>query len=385
MSLRCAAPLAIAVLASACFDGEATVGAICSDASDCGPKQGCRHELCGRCGDGEHLEREVCYSDRREVDDAGAVASLRVADLDDDNRDDIVVVAPDGSAAVLFAQGGDFTRVALPSPIAATVLALGDVDGDGDIDVVLAGELDLAIVINAGDRTFTAGEMLLSHANVEELGVASLGAGVPARLLTKLDYGALAWRDPIADSLAHAIEGVGTDLHLGPTFDWNGDELADIAVVDHRSYLLTIVRGTAGGYEAFATVEVGRGPVGVIAVDRNDDGRLDFLTRDSEGHSVTIVDGTKDLGLAPFDTLAFEREPAAIAMVDADVDGKLDILVGTEERLELWRAIGGRYPEGVELSHGAALQLGAGRFRATPLFDVLVQHDAKLERLVVTP
>lgn len=385
MSLRCAAPLAIAVLAIACFDGEATVGAICGDASDCGPKQSCRHELCGRCGDGEHLEREVCFSDRRALDDAGAVASLRVGDLDADHRDDVVVLAPDGTAAVLFADGGSFTRVALPSTIAATVLALGDVDGDGDGDVVLAGGVDLAIVLGAGDRTFTAGAQLLADADVEELGVASLGDGVPARVLTKLDYGAVAWRDPVADAMAHAITGAGTDLHLGPSFDWNGDELGDIAVVDHRSYLLTILRGTSDGFEPAAQVEVGRGPVGVVAVDRNDDGHLDFLTRDAEGHSVTIVDGTKDLGLVPFDTLAFEREPAAIATIDADIDGTTDILVGTDERLELWRAIGGRYPEGVELSRGAALQLGVGRFRATPLFDVLVQHDVALARLVVTP
>lgn len=377
---------ALALIVGACFEGEATIGAICRDAGDCGPDQGCRHELCGRCGDGEHAEREVCYGDRAAIASAGAVASMHVADLDADGRDDVTTVAPDGAAAVLLAESGTFERTPLASPLSGVVAsALGDVDDDGDVDVALAAGTQVAIARNDGAAGFAFDPELLAFTDdVVELGLAPAGQGTPARVLAIGEAGSL-WFMPLVPGAAATELDVGTDAHLGPVFYWNDDELADVAVVDHRTYRLTIASANADGYTPAVAVEVDRGPVGVVGVDRNGDGRLDFLTIDREGHSVTIVDGTRDLGLARFDTLAFDVEPTSVSAVDADLDGRLDILVGTHERLELWRAIGGRYPEGVELSKGAVLQLGVGRFRATSLLDVLVVEGDALRRSVVTP
>jgi len=387
LGLHASTPLAaLIVLAGACFQGEATIGAICGDARDCGPEQGCRHELCGRCGDGEHADREVCFSDRTAITSAGAVASMHVADLDADGRDDITSVAPDGSAALLLAEGGTFERTSLESPLAGVVAsALGDVDDDGDIDIALAAGTQVAIARNDGAAGFAFDAETLAFTDaVVELGIAPAGPGTAARVLAIGEAGSL-WFMPLVPGAVATELDVGTDAHLGPVFYWNDDALADLAAVDHRTYRLTIARATVEGYEAAAALEVDRGPVGVVGVDRNGDGRLDFLTIDREGHSVTIVDGTKELGLAHFDTLAFDVEPTSVSAMDADIDGHVDILVGTGERLELWRAIGGRYPEGVELSKGAVAQLGVGRFRATPLFDVLVVQGDVLNRIVVTP
>ena len=243
-------------------------------------------------------------------------AGLALGDVDGDGAIDLVVANYYGnSVGILHNNGrGYLTLMAtLPNVGYPLSLALGDVDGDGDLDVVTANYFlnsTVSVYLNDGAGTFT------------------LSAGTQA-----LPVG------PGPRSLA-----------LG---DLDGDGDLDIAVANDGltgNNVLTLNRTVSiclndgvGRFTipaGFGTVQTQNTPKAIALGDVDGDGDLDFVTANYGNNvniynigttaSVRLNDGTgRFTAAATNPDVAVDRLPTSVALGDVDADGDLDLVVGS--------------------------------------------------------
>jgi len=381
---RACALLSLPAAPMACFSGDATIGSICAEARECGPDQQCRHELCGRCGNGLHEPFEVCYADAADAGAPPSVQRFRSGDLDRNARDEVVMLDSNGVLYHAPAVGGVLDpRLIAVVPVDAVVatFATGDVDGDSVAEIVAAIGMRVVVFTADAEGVFAPSfELDVGRVIAEMTVVPALEAMATIALVD--EDGSLFVVDPVADAVPRAVE-VGTAVHLGPAVYFDEDEIVDLAVVDERQNRMAVVRG--GAWNSITRVDVGRGPFAVLAYDRDGDGQTDFLTLDRFGRTATLVaaDGKGDLRV--IDSLAFDTPPVAATAFDADFDGVVDVFVATADAIELWRGEGGRNPDSVLFAGTGASALGVGRFSAAPVLDLVALVDGELQRHEVVP
>ena len=220
--------------------------------------------------------------------------SLLFSDVNGDgNVDALVALAPDGTVHELLGHGdGSFTDartflIASSTIWDAPMLAAGDLNGDGVIDLVGLSQVEnaaLVVLIGKGDGTF----------------------GARAAYKTGLWQGGVQVIDLTGDKRPEVVVTDGTVL----IFPNKGDG---------RLGEPTVLESTPGG--AFATT----------VADLNGDSRPDLVVRTGNGAEGNGLEVRLNLGTtfaAPTTYLA-GLSIAALAIADLNSDGKPDLLAGT--------------------------------------------------------
>ncbi|HVY48488.1 MAG TPA: FG-GAP-like repeat-containing protein, partial [Minicystis sp.] len=265
-----------------------------------------------------------------------------LGDLDGDGHVDAVVVGyHSGRFAVMRGLGdGTFAAPVLrPSGTAASPadnlpsdLALGDLDGDGWLDLVISnGSGELTARLNRNDGTFAA-------PIVFDLGAAGRGL----RLGDVDGDGALDAVVPTAASSQQmrVLRGGGDGTFSG--WDWDdfaasqrpaiadvdGDGLLDVVVANAEYEIFAVSRGVGAGMFDVVGTYASRGMASAIAVgDLDGDGYPDVVTSavdsDVVGVSLNRGDGTFT---EPF-VAAGGVYASALTAGDVDGDGKLDLCI----------------------------------------------------------
>jgi hypothetical protein len=236
---------------------------------------------------------------------------------------------------VLWNTGGAFqnsTFVALPAAQSQpSDLELGDLDGDGDLDVVecLHGTSyptsRVASFLNDGTGHFAA----------------------PAYATTGLDPIALTLGDYDGDGALDAVtanytgnsfsrlhgNGNGTfatgysqsttypqDAALG---DFDGDGDVDLAVA--YRYGVLVIRNDAGVFNWIATLARAMPQVAVSFLDLDGDGDLDLVSADQFADALVVWRGDGTGAFVFKEQVAVGNGPVAIAVRDVDADGDVDL------------------------------------------------------------
>jgi hypothetical protein len=273
---------------------------------------------------------------------------LALGDVNEDGRLDVVTANALGqTVAVLLGQaGGRFgaaTALSLGGrvPLAA---ALGDVNGDGHLDIavvnddatagVLLGQGTGGFATAVGYRLKPLGSTQTVQPQAVALGdvngdgrldlVAAEAMG-SARVLLSVAGGGFA---PVA---AYPAGGALVDVALG---DVNGDGYVDIVLADNSINVVSVQLGRAGGlFVAGNAYGVGAGPYGVALGDLNGDGRPDIVTSDGVGHTVSVLlSQATGSAFAPARTYAVGAgsRPTSVALGDLDGDGHLDVVTAND-------------------------------------------------------
>jgi len=219
---------------------------------------------------------------------AGTLANGLVGmDFDMNGTIDVAINDQAGSAVRLFLSNADGTLLA-PSVLgganSAASIAAGDIDGDGDADIVTSSYLAAVRIFKAnGNGTFLA--------------PVSVG-----------NFSGVSFRA----------------LNIG---DVNGDGSADIVVGGYQSQRMLVYLGTgSGSFGSPLTAVLGNRPQTARLADLNGDSRLDIVVSTNVDVEILLAngDGTFQAAITSYTA----SSPLGLQTLDFDNDGLIDIVSG---------------------------------------------------------
>lgn len=231
--------------------------------------------------------------------------SVAIADFDSDGRQDLITANnSSNNISVLRNLGavGGIVRFNLPVefPVGSSTnpawVAVGDLDGDGKTDVVVANSNSGSVSIL---RNTSASQGTISFAS-------------PVNFLT---------------TASPRFVNVG---------DFDSDGKLDLAVVNYNSNNISILRNTspAGGTISFAPkidFGVNTNPTSLVISDFDGDAKPDIAVTNFIGTTVSVLKNTSSatgsIGFAPKVDFTVNSNPYSVTAEDFDGDGKFDLAV----------------------------------------------------------
>ncbi len=262
-------------------------------------------------------------------------------DLDRDGVPDLVYSLESSTSLAIQLGNGDGTFRA-PSLVATGVyvfqLGVGDLDGDGNADLVVASLDDVATLRGRGNGTFVTPAALLPVARaLSSLAVADLTADGTDDVIGT--------NEQTDELLVFGSRGDGTlevesaspvgDRPMGAAIaDFDGDGVRDAAVINFGSDDVSILLGAgAGRFMSEVRYPVRDQPHSIAAADLDLDGAIDLMVADNDGPppadsaGVTVMMGDGEGGFGPGIRLSSPGFPTRLASADLDVDGLPDLLL----------------------------------------------------------
>ncbi|MCY2929009.1 MAG: FG-GAP-like repeat-containing protein [Planctomycetota bacterium] len=273
---------------------------------------------------------------------------VAVVDLDGDGHLDIVTSGRNrrDQNVVLFMQGngdGTFrTPVTTVTTLKGTMLSLAvaDIDGDTDPDVVITGTKQVMTLVNDGAGNLTTSQTLLSngkgirsvvvedfdHDGAVDLAVANYRTNTVSVFLN--DGAGLFTLTGDFSTKAGKSGRTPTSMVLG---DFNNDGNWDLAVSDVNRTALSVLLGDGlGSFQLQAQAKYVKAFRTIAAGDFNGDGKTDIVL----GSSADFVSVLISTGNGTFsDPYVFKvgnvrkREPAGLIVADFNNDGGLDLAI----------------------------------------------------------
>ena len=269
---------------------------------------------------------------------------LNAADLSGDGQIDLVVASrATGEAAVITVlpgRGDGTFETAVPYPVGDSLqsLALGDIDGDGDVDLVAADITSLVVMTNPGDDTFGVAQTRAVKPELHDVRLADWSHdGALDLVAVHLATDEISvWPNPgngkftDANLTGPTRHAVGDEPRQADVVDLNNDTLLDIAVVNRRSGDVSVLLGTGdGGFSAAVSYFItSRRPFLLRSGDLNHDGFPDLAVL-----SVASLFLLRNQGDGTFAvTSSFPSSGTILEVEDVDRDGDLDLIFGTGSR-----------------------------------------------------
>jgi len=274
---------------------------------------------------------------------------LRISDFNEDRRLDVVVktVGADGmrSVDVLLGQGEDgFGAPQLVAPNEkVNGIEVGDFNADGHWDIAVGsgsveGDAPLVLLFGRGDGTFAPPVEYRGEYSIRNLAVGDMNGDGAVDIVTEMyehtDAHVTAWS--VAVFLNDGTGKLATPLKHGVPWDYwrdlqlldaNRDGRMDVALIQPDESAVAVLRGEGDGKLGEVTRHAtGRGPISLAVGDVDRDGFPDLVTANADDETISVI-----LLRAPGSPpkrweLPLGDRPAAVALGNMDLDAGLEIV-----------------------------------------------------------
>lgn len=328
--------------------------------------------------------------------------AMNVADLNGDGSLDIAVACT-GKAGVCVLLGngkGKFTP-APGSPFAALtavhLIATGDFDSDKKLDLVVSSHDANGVYLLLGDGkggfTLTLSSPFIGFPagkpHNHGLAVGDLnGDGHLDVTMGHQDQGAIAVL--LGDGQGSLKPAPRSPYNLGRGFyphalgDVTGDGKLDVVAPDIMGAAIVIgVADGNGTFRAGSSYKVKQRPFFILLEDLNGDKKLDIAATHDDIHDVDLLLGDGQGNFTPASGSPFSSgiQGWKIAAADGNLDGQKDLMIGGQGGFRVLTGDGsGRFaitPESLYSDAGSTWGLGVGDFNKDGRVDVVVSDSEK--------
>ncbi|KOO33148.1 protein kinase [Chrysochromulina tobinii] len=291
-------------------------------------------------------------------------SSIAAADVDGDGDLD-VLLGNDGSPSRVLLNAGDGTfptSIELPGGSTSTLsIAAADVDGDGDLDVLLGNDgRPSRVLLNAGDGTFPT-SIELPGGSTSTLSFAAADVDGDG------DLDLLLGNDGESQVLLNAGDGTfptSIELPGGSAYtrsiaaaDVDADGDLDLLLGNNGSPSRVLLNAGDGTFPTSMELPGGSAStLSIAAADVDGDGDLDVLLGNYGGSSRVLLNAGDGTFPTSIELPGGSASTLSVAAADVDGDGDLDVLLGNyggSSRV-LLNAGDGTFPTSIELPGSGA-------------------------------
>ena len=267
------------------------------------------------------------------------------ADFNHDGAPDLAVADYyNGHAVILLNQGnGTFQTVfTFPTPSSPVSLAAGDLNGDGNVDLVAVNSPSgtvgsVAVFLGSGDGKFTrAGAYKVGVEPTQAVVADFNGDGfLDVAVTNPKGGGVMVFPGNGQGNLGTPTSYRGTaSPYAIAAADVNGDGHPDLVVAGAQGSVAILLNNGDGTFTGAASYPIGKEADSIAVGDLNHDGKLDIAVCVALDQGIDLLLGNGDgtFGAVTFySTTSAGNAPNGVVFRDFNLDGKVDLAISTAQ------------------------------------------------------
>ncbi len=263
---------------------------------------------------------------------------MAIGDVNGDGKPDMAVAnsvssTENYSVSVLLGNGdGTFgSAVNFATGSYPVSVAIGDVNGDGKPDLVVANNFgnSVSVLLGVGNGTFGAAATFAVGSSPRSVAIRDVnGDGKPDLVVANFGGNVSVLLGTGTGSFGAATNfATGTQSESVAIGDVNGDGKPDLVVANAGSGNVSVLLGNGDGtFGAATNFTAGTAPASVAIGDVNGDGKLDIITANFGSSNMSVLLGVGDGTFEVINSFLVGTNPFSVAVGDINGDGKPDIV-----------------------------------------------------------
>ncbi len=275
--------------------------------------------------------------------------SVALADVNGDKKLDLIAVnRGDKTVSVLLGNGDGTLQSAVTYSLSASpvALAVGDLNKDGNVDLAIASDCgtpncsqsgQVTLLLGNGDGSFKTGASYPTGYSPTAIAIGDVDGDGNPDLVVANGCGADSSCKSAGTATVLLSDGKGgfqakPDVKLGNNpsslalADLNGDKILDLVVAHRADNKVAVLPGVGDGtFKSSTTYAVGTAPSALVVADFNGDGKRDVAVANTQTSTVSVLFGNGDGTLQTAVPYPVGTGPQSLVAIDTKGSGHADL------------------------------------------------------------